>query len=85
MTDRIIAIGDDHGCSKALASLIDSIQRTQQDTLVFLGDYIDGGPDSRGMVEQVVTLAERYIVVPLLGNHEEMLRQSVLSAGLITG
>jgi serine/threonine protein phosphatase 1 len=73
MTDRIIAIGDVHGCAKALATLIEAIQPTEADTLVFLGDYIDRGPDSRGMIEQVIALAGRCAVVPLLGNHEEML------------
>ena len=46
MTDRIIAIGDIHGCANALATLLEAIKPTQQDTLVFLGDYIDRGPDS---------------------------------------
>lgn len=73
MTDRIIAIGDIHGFAKALATLLDAIQPTQGDTLVFLGDYIDRGPDSRGVLEQVIALAERCTVVPLFGNHEEML------------
>jgi serine/threonine protein phosphatase 1 len=41
--------------------------------LVFLGDYIDRGPDSRGVIDQVIRLAERCQVVPLMGNHEEML------------
>ena len=70
---RIIAIGDVHGCSAALAALVQAIAPTPLDTLVFLGDYIDRGPDSRGVLEQVIALAERCIVVPLLGNHEEML------------
>jgi 3',5'-cyclic AMP phosphodiesterase CpdA len=52
MTDRIIAIGDIHGCSKALATLLEAIQPTPQDMLVFLGDFIDRGPDSRGVLEQ---------------------------------
>jgi hypothetical protein len=51
MTDRIMAIGDVHSCTEALASLLEGIQPTQQDTLVFLGDYIDRVPDSRGVVE----------------------------------
>ena len=63
MTDRIIAIGDVHGCSAALGALLEAIQPTQQDTLVFLGDYIDRGPDSRGVLEQVIALAERCTVV----------------------
>jgi serine/threonine protein phosphatase 1 len=73
MTERIIAIGDVHGSAKALATLLEGILPTQEDTLVFLGDYIDRGPDSRGVVEQVVALPERCTVVPLLGNHEEMM------------
>jgi serine/threonine protein phosphatase 1 len=75
MTDdgRIIAIGDIHGCSVALATLIEMIQPTPLDTLVFLGDYIDRGPNSRSVIEQVIHLDERCQVVPLLGNHEEML------------
>lgn len=70
---RIIAIGDIHGCSTALATLIGTIQPTPLDTIVFLGDYIDRGPDSRGVIEQVIRLADQCQVVPLLGNHEEML------------
>jgi serine/threonine protein phosphatase 1 len=72
VSERIIAIGDLHGCS-ALAALVRAIDPTTLDTLVFLGDYIDRGPDSRGVLEQVIALAERCTVVPLLGNHEEML------------
>lgn len=70
---RIIAIGDIHGCSVALATLINAIQPTPLETLVFLGDYIDRGPDSRGVLEQAIHLADKCQVVPLLGNHEEML------------
>jgi len=70
---RTIAIGDIHGCSAALASLVQAIDPTPLDTLVFLGDFIDRGPDSRSVVEQVIALGERSVLVPLLGNHEEML------------
>ena len=72
MTDRIIAIGDVHGCAKALATLIEAIHPTGSDTLAFLGDYIDRGPDSRGVVEQVIALGKRCTVVPLLGNHDAL-------------
>jgi serine/threonine protein phosphatase 1 len=74
---RIIAIGDIHGCSEALAALIEVIAPAPDDTLVFLGDYIDRGPDSRGVLEQVIALEDRCILVPLLGNHEEMLLTSL--------
>lgn len=47
MTERIIAIGDIHGSATALKTLIEAIEPTELDTLVFLGDYINRGPDSR--------------------------------------
>jgi serine/threonine protein phosphatase 1 len=65
--DERIAIGDVHGCSAALAALVRAIDPTALDALVFLGDYIDRGPDSRGVVEQVIALGKRCTVVPLLG------------------
>ncbi len=43
---RTIAIGDVHGCSKALRALIDAIQPEPGDEIVTLGDYVDRGPDS---------------------------------------
>jgi serine/threonine protein phosphatase 1 len=73
LRERIIAIGDVHGCSAALAALLRAIDPTALDTLVFLGDYIDRGPDSQGVLGQVIALAQRCSVVPLLGKHEEML------------
>jgi serine/threonine protein phosphatase 1 len=75
LTERIIAVGDVHGCSAALAALVRAIDLMALDTLVFLGDYIDRGPDSRGVLEQVIALAARCTVVPLPGNHEEMVRR----------
>lgn len=73
MSARLIAIGDIHGCATALATLLDAIAPSADDTLVFLGDYIDRGPDSKGVIEQILALSSRCRVVPLLGNHEEML------------
>ena len=46
---RTIAIGDIHGHFKALVGLIDLINLNPEDTLVFLGDYINRGPDSKGV------------------------------------
>src|ERR1700737_4825668 len=73
MAGRTIAIGDIHGCPAALAALVGAIALSLEDTLVLLGDYIDRGPDSRGVLDLVIALAERCRLVPLLGNHEEML------------
>jgi serine/threonine protein phosphatase 1 len=73
MRARTIAIGDIHGCAAALAAILAAIKPAKQDTLVFLGDYVDRGPDSRGVIEQILELQDRCRVVPLLGNHEVML------------
>jgi serine/threonine protein phosphatase 1 len=73
MPGRTIAIGDVHGCRLALAALLDAIRPTPEDTLVTLGDYIDRGPDSRGVLDLLIGLEQRCRLVPLLGNHEEML------------
>src|SRR5262245_37847694 len=70
---RTIAIGDVHGCSTALAALLDAIGPVESDTVVTLGDYIDRGPDSKGVIEQLIALEQRCRLVPLLGNHEEMI------------
>ena len=53
-------------CSAALAALVRAIDPTALDTLVFLGDYIDRGPDSRGVLEQVIALALGASSPPLL-------------------
>src|SRR4051794_21011629 len=73
MSGRTIAIGDIHGCAAALAALVEAIRPGPDDTVVTLGDYIDRGPDSRGVLDQLIALAGRCRLVPLLGNHEEML------------
>ncbi len=78
---RRIVIGDIHGCEKALRTLIECIAPTPGDELIFLGDYVDRGPDSRGVIDHIIELQSRCKVVALRGNHEIMLC-SVAFAGL---
>ena len=73
MPDRLVAIGDIHGCSAALKTLIEAIGPQPEDTIVVLGDVIDWGPDSRDCVQQLIDLAGRCRLVLVRGNHEEML------------
>jgi serine/threonine protein phosphatase 1 len=70
---RLIAIGDSHGCIAALETLLEEIRPRPVDTIVGLGDYIDRGPDSRAVVERMISLAGQCRLVPLMGNHEEMM------------
>ena len=73
---RTIAIGDLHGCRLQLAKLLDAIAPTADDTLVFLGDYVDRGPDSRGVIDKLIELKSQFRCVFLRGNHELMMSRS---------
>jgi serine/threonine protein phosphatase 1 len=72
---RTIAIGDIHGCLAALHALLQVVDPQPEDTVVTLGDYVDRGPDSRGVIDRLLMLACHCQLVPLLGNHDEMMRQ----------
>jgi len=74
-----LAVGDVHGNLAALVDLLDQVRSEcrQGDTVVFLGDYIDRGPDSKGCVDAILEFQTQVPaeVVYLLGNHEDwMLR-----------
>jgi serine/threonine protein phosphatase 1 len=71
---RYFAIGDIHGCLDKLEKLLCLIDLDwAQDTVVFMGDYIDRGPASREVVETVLELRRKHDrVVCLMGNHERM-------------
>ncbi len=77
MPGRLFAIGDIHGCSTAFKALITAIDPQPDDTIVTLGDYVDWGPDSRSVIRQLTELSGRCRLIPLLGNHEEMLLQAL--------
>jgi serine/threonine protein phosphatase 1 len=70
------AIADIHGCCKTFHALIEKLRLKGSDTLYLLGDYIDRGPDSKGVLDTIMNLDCN--VVALMGNHEDMwLRASV--------
>ena len=56
MVGRVIAVGDVHGCSLALASVLRAVRPSQNDTLILLGDAIDFGLDSRGVLAILIDL-----------------------------
>ena len=74
---RVLAIGDIHGCATALSALLDAVRLAAGDELVILGDAVDRGPDSRGVINQLLDLSERLPVQFVLGNHEQMLLDSI--------
>lgn len=68
-------IPDIHGNSRTLQTLIEEqIKPSRSDKLFFLGDFIDRGPDARGVIEFIMELqADEYDVFTLKGNHEDYL------------
>ncbi|TWU40123.1 Serine/threonine-protein phosphatase 1 [Novipirellula aureliae] len=81
MVNRQFVVGDIHGCSKALRTLVEAIDPSHSDQIIFLGDYVDRGPNSKDVVDQIIELRKRCRVIALRGNHEIML-MGVVSAGL---
>lgn len=69
----LYAVGDIHGELEKLDELLDELPLESDDRLVFLGDYIDRGPDSPGVIDRLIELRESYACTFLLGNHESML------------
>ena len=68
---KCFAIGDVHGDLDALKNLIKSLDLSKGDKLIFLGDYIDKGPYSKGVMDYLIDLKDHYKCVFILGNHEE--------------
>lgn len=72
---NIWVIPDIHGCSKTLRALIgEQIRPSRSDILFFLGDYIDRGPDAKGVIDYIMQLQnDEYDIRLLRGNHEDYL------------
>lgn len=73
---RVLAIGDVHGMYEKLIKLMDKIRfNPDEDMLIFLGDYIDRGPDPGRCLQYIFALQQQYpdVVVCLMGNHEVMM------------
>jgi serine/threonine protein phosphatase 1 len=77
--ERIYAIGDIHGrldCLDRLLALIDADDAARgaaETTLVFLGDLINRGSESRAVIDRLITVAATRPAIFLMGNHEEIL------------
>ena len=68
----LYAVGDIHGELEKLERLLDTLAVAQGDRLVFLGDYVDRGPESAAVVSRLLALRREVDCVFLLGNHESM-------------
>lgn len=75
---RLYAVGDVHGCADELHALMELITADAKSAgaarVIFLGDYVDRGPDSKGVLEQLAALQKsRTDIVALKGNHEAIM------------
>lgn len=83
---RTFVIGDIHGCLDELQTLVGTIKglvKDEESHLIFLGDYIDRGPDSSGVVDYLMKLPSEWngYVDCLMGNHEDMYNQTTYGVG----
>jgi serine/threonine protein phosphatase 1 len=73
MQRRTVVVGDVHGCCDELDRLLEALRLGSGDTICFLGDYIDRGPDPKGVIDRLLRLrGEGPRCVFLKGNHEDM-------------
>ena len=71
---RLFAIGDIHACPDELGAMLKAIAPAADDTVVFVGDYVDRGPSARAVVDLLLDLAQGPAEsVFLKGNHEDMM------------
>lgn len=70
---RHLAIGDIHGHLRALEALLDAVKPQPDDLIITLGDYVDRGPNTRGVLDLLMDLQDQGRLVALQGNHELLL------------
>ena len=73
-SNRKLVIGDIHGGLKALKQVLARAEVTQNDTLIFLGDYVDGWSESPQVLDFLIALRETHNCILLRGNHDELLQ-----------
>jgi len=76
MTERAF-IGDIHGCLQALDGMLAALEQYRIKEMVFLGDYINKGPDSAGVLSRLIHLSHTSNTTLLRGNHEVALLESI--------
>jgi serine/threonine protein phosphatase 1 len=70
---RTLVIGDIHGGLRALHQIMERAKVTKEDTLIFLGDYVDGWSQSPQVLDYLIELNTTNNCVFIRGNHDELL------------
>jgi serine/threonine protein phosphatase 1 len=76
LANRNLVVGDIHGCLTNFDALLQSIAPTSDDHLILLGDYVDRGPESAGVLKRILSLSKTHRVTALKGNHEQMMLEA---------
>jgi len=79
--EKIFVFGDIHGQLGKLENLVAKLNLTVDDTLIFLGDYVDRGPDSCGVIELLLKLNKSHKCFFIKGNHDHVFFYDVLHNG----
>lgn len=69
---RTLVIGDIHGGFRALRQVLERAKVTPEDTLIFLGDYVDGWSQSPEVIDLLIALQQTHTVICIRGNHDEL-------------
>ncbi len=77
---RTLVIGDIHGALRALIQVLERAEITDQDLLIFLGDYVDGWSDAVETVNYLIELKTTHNCLFLRGNHDELCHDWLLTA-----
>lgn len=81
---RLIAIGDIHGELDKLNRLLNVVQATDADKFVFLGDYVDRGKNSKGVIERLIQFQTDFPqTIFIRGNHYQILLDALIGLGVM--
>ena len=70
---RTLVIGDIHGGLRALHQILEKASVNKEDTLIFLGDYVDGWSESPQVIDFLIGLSQKQMCIFIRGNHDELL------------
>ena len=82
---RTLIVGDVHGHLRALEALLAAVRPMPPDRLVFLGDYVNGGPDSAEVLERLIALQQTHGAICLRGNHDDVFDAAMRSEENVSG
>jgi len=70
MTKRTFVIGDIHGGLKALLQVLNKLEVKEEDSLIFVGDYVDGWSEAAQVIQFLIELSEKVNCIFIKGNHD---------------